>query len=48
MQGQNFADIKHSWGTHWELDGNKGKMKKILPTTPPKLERKNQGTLSAC
>jgi hypothetical protein len=21
MQGQNFADNKHSWGTHWELDG---------------------------
>jgi hypothetical protein len=27
-------------GTQWELDGNKGKMKKNLPPTPQNLKEK--------
>jgi hypothetical protein len=40
-------------GTHWELEGNKGKVKKNPPTPPKhtknlKEKKSNQGTLSAC
>jgi hypothetical protein len=38
---------EHPWGIHWEhrgtyreLEGNKGKMKKIILLTSPKLKRK--------
>jgi hypothetical protein len=27
---------EHPWGTHWELSGNKGKMKKSLSSPRPK------------
>jgi hypothetical protein len=43
--------IGNLMGTHWELEGNKGKMKKILlpnPTPQPSPQRKkNLGTLAA-
>jgi hypothetical protein len=39
-------------GTHWELEGNKGKMKKKNPPPAPHPKllkiKQNQGTLSAC
>jgi hypothetical protein len=27
-------------GTHWELEGNKGKMKKIPPSSPTNIKEK--------
>jgi len=32
--------IGNPMGTHWGLEGNKGKMKNFLPPPPPKLKRK--------
>jgi hypothetical protein len=39
IKGRSYWE--HPWGTHWELEGNKGKMKKKPSPTHPKLKRKN-------
>ncbi len=40
--------IGNLMGTHWELEGNKGKMKKNPSPQTQNFKEKNQGTLSAC
>jgi len=40
-----WGHIGNLMGTHWELEGNKGKKN---PPPPPNLQEKNRGTLSAC
>jgi hypothetical protein len=38
--GEHTRTLENMVGTHWKLEGNKEKKKKILPLLPPKLKRK--------